>query len=170
MSQKGGHRPGTPLPPGFLTHPVHLLAFGFGSGAMKRAPGTWGSLAAIPCWYLLAWLPVPAYWALVGLAFVAGILLCGRTAKDLGVHDHPGIVWDEFVGMWVALGVFPEQVGGVLLAFVLFRLFDILKPWPISWLDRQLPGGLGIMTDDLLAGALALACLAAVDHWLIPLA
>ncbi|QSP96105.1 phosphatidylglycerophosphatase A [Marinobacter salinisoli] len=155
------------LPPGFLKHPVHLLAFGFGSGATSRAPGTWGSLAAIPLWYAFAWLPAAAYWAVVLAAFLVGIWLCGKTAEDLKVHDHGGIVWDEFVGMWIALGLFPSNVIGVLMAFVLFRLFDIAKPWPIGWLDARLPGGLGIMFDDVVAGAMALVSLYAIDRWLI---
>lgn len=156
------------LPPGFLKDPVHLLAFGFGSGAAPRAPGTWGSLAAIPLWYCFAWLPPAAYWLVVALAFVVGIWLCGKTATDLKVHDHGGIVWDEFVGMWIALGLFPENIYGVLLAFLVFRLFDVLKPWPISWLDERLPGGLGIMVDDVVAAAMALPCLLAIDTWLMP--
>ena len=156
------------LPPGFLKDPVHLLAFGLGSGAMARAPGTWGSLAAIPVWYLFAWVPGPGYWGGGLVAFLVGIWLCGRTASDLKVHDHSGIVWDEFVGMWVALGLFPDTIYGVLVAFALFRLFDIVKPWPIGWLDRRLPGGLGIMVDDVLAGVMALVCLLAIDRWLMP--
>lgn len=157
------------LPPGFLRNPVHLLAFGFGSGAASRAPGTWGSVAAIPIWYLFFWLPPMAYWLVVAVAFVVGIWLCGRTADDLKVHDHGGIVWDEFVGMWIALGMIPQSVTGVLLAFMLFRFFDVLKPWPINWFDRKMPGGLGIMFDDVLAGAMALGCLVVVDVWLLPL-
>ncbi|EMP53906.1 phosphatidylglycerophosphatase A [Marinobacter santoriniensis NKSG1] len=157
------------LPPGFLRNPVHLLAFGFGSGAAARAPGTWGSLAAIPIWYAFAWLPGFAYWLVVGLAFLVGVWLCGRTARDLKVHDHGGIVWDEFVGMWIALGLFPDQIYGVLMAFALFRLFDIAKPWPIGWLDQHLPGGLGIMVDDVVAGFLALASLYVIDVWLMPI-
>lgn len=156
------------LPPGFLKNPVHLLAFGFGSGAAARAPGTWGSLAAIPLWYAFAWLPWPAYWAVVLVAFLVGIWLCGKTATDLKVHDHGGIVWDEFVGMWIVLGVFPDQIVGVLMAFALFRLFDVVKPWPISWLDDRLPGGLGIMIDDVVAGFMAMAALLAIDRWLMP--
>ncbi|MCG7201316.1 phosphatidylglycerophosphatase A [Marinobacter pelagius] len=157
------------LPPGFLKHPVHLLAFGFGSGAAARAPGTWGSLAAIPLWYGIAWLPAMAYWAVVALAFLVGIWLCGKTAQDLKVHDHGGIVWDEFVGMWIALGLFPDQIYGVLMTFALFRLFDVVKPWPIGWLDERLPGGLGIMVDDVVAGFMALGCLYAIDRWLMPI-
>lgn len=155
------------LPPGFLRNPVHLLAFGFGSGATARAPGTWGSLAAIPLWLCFFWVPVTAYWLIVALAFVAGIWLCGRTASDLKVHDHGGIVWDEFVGMWIVLGLFPDTVNGVLMAFALFRLFDVVKPWPIGWVDRRTPGGLGIMVDDVLAGGMAMACLYAIDRWLM---
>lgn len=157
------------LPPGFLKHPVHLLAFGFGSGAAARAPGTWGSLAAIPLWYGFAWLPPVAYWLVVLVAFVVGIWLCGKTATDLKVHDHGGIVWDEFVGMWIALGLLPDQIYGVLMAFTLFRLFDVVKPWPIGWLDERLPGGLGIMVDDVVAGFMALASLWAIDRWLMPI-
>ncbi|MDK9559531.1 phosphatidylglycerophosphatase A [Marinobacter sp. M216] len=156
------------LPPGFLKNPVHLLAFGFGSGAAARAPGTWGSLAAIPFWYAFAWLPGAVYWAIVLAAFLVGIWLCGKTARDLKVHDHGGIVWDEFVGMWIALGLFPDQLAGVLLAFALFRLFDVVKPWPISWLDDRLPGGLGIMIDDVVAGFMAMASMFAIDRWLMP--
>ena len=157
------------LPPGFLKHPVHLLAFGFGSGAVARAPGTWGSLAAIPLWYGFAWLPPVAYWLVVLVAVVVGIWLCGKTATDLKVHDHGGIVWDEFVGMWIALGLLPDQIYGVLMAFTLFRLFDVVKPWPIGWLDERLPGGLGIMVDDVVAGFMALASLWAIDRWLMPI-
>ena len=156
------------LPPGFLRNPVHLLAFGFGSGATACAPGTWGSLAAIPFWLALMWLPPVVYWLVVGAAFLAGIWLCGRTASDLKVHDHGGIVWDEFVGMWIVLGLFPDTIFGVLMAFALFRLFDVVKPWPISWLDRHMPGGLGILVDDVVAGFMAMASLFAIDRWLMP--
>ncbi|QFS85873.1 MULTISPECIES: phosphatidylglycerophosphatase A [unclassified Marinobacter] len=165
------HEPDSPtaiLPPGFLRHPVHFLAFGFGSGAMPKAPGTWGSLAAIPVWYTFAWLPPVAYWLVVLAAFLVGIWLCGKTAAALKVHDHGGIVWDEFVGMWIALGLFPDQIYGVLMAFLLFRLFDVVKPWPISWLDARMPGGLGIMVDDVVAGFMALVCLWGIDVWVMP--
>ena len=161
--------PPVKLPPGFLRNPVHLLAFGFGSGAAPKAPGTWGSLAAIPIWYLFAWLPAPLYWLVVAVACVVGVWLCGKTADDLKVHDHGGIVWDEFAGMWIALGLFPTSFYGVAVAFVLFRIFDVIKPWPISWLDKHMPGGAGIMVDDILAGVMALVCFWAIDTWLFPL-
>lgn len=161
-------QPQSLLPPGFFRNPVNLLAFGFGSGAMARAPGTWGSLAAIPLYFLMAPLPFAAYWGLVAMAFLVGIWLCGVTARKLKVHDHEGIVWDEFVGMWIVLGFHPATFEGVLLAFLLFRLFDVLKPWPINWFDQRMPGGLGIMFDDVIAGFMALAGLAMIEHWLFP--
>lgn len=156
------------LPPGFLRNPVHLLAFGFGSGAINRAPGTWGSLAAIPFYGLFMWLPLPAYWLLISALFLLGVWLCGKTADDLKVHDHGGIVWDEFVGMWIVLGLHPQTLEGVLLAFVLFRFFDVLKPWPINWIDARTPGGLGIMIDDVVAGLMAMLVLYVIDKTLIP--
>lgn len=154
------------LPPRFLRNPVHLLAFGFGSGAAPRAPGTWGSLAAIPLYYLVAWLPQEGYLAFLILSFLLGVWLCGKTARDLKVHDHGGIVWDEFVGMWIVLALHPSTIEGVLMAFMLFRLFDVIKPWPISWLDARMPGGLGIMVDDVVAGFMAMGCLYAMNQWL----
>jgi phosphatidylglycerophosphatase A len=99
------------------------------------------------------------YLPLVLLATLVGIYLCGRTARALGVHDHPGIVWDEFAGLWLALFALPPDWYWPLLGFALFRLFDIAKPWPISWLDRNLHGGTGIMLDDILAGTFAGICL-----------
>lgn len=152
-------------PPHFVRNPVHFLAFGFGSGTASRAPGTWGSLAAIPFFYLFSWLPATGYWAVVVLMFLLGIWICGKTAADLKVHDHGGIVWDEFVGMWVAMAFIPTTWLGVIMAFSLFRFYDILKPWPIGWLDDRTPGGLGIMIDDVVAGFMALGTLLVLDYW-----
>ncbi len=134
----------------------HFLAFGLGAGLARKAPGTWGTLASVPLCVLLWWyLPV---WALVLvwliLAF-AGIALCDAVAKDLGVHDHGGIVWDEWVGYGITLIALPKLWFVPVVAFALFRLLDILKPWPISWCDQHVHGGLGIMLDDVLAGVLA---------------
>lgn len=136
-------------------NPVHFLAFGLGSGAAPWAPGTFGTLAAVPLWYLLAQTSLPVYLTLTLVAFVIGIWLCGRTSRDLGVHDHGGIVWDEFVGYWITMIAVPVDWIWALLGFVLFRLFDIWKPWPIRPIDRHVHGGLGIMLDDVLAGAFA---------------
>lgn len=136
-------------------NPIHLLAFGLGSGAAPVAPGTSGTLAAIPLYLLLTGLPLETYLGGILLAFLVGIYVCGRTSRDLGVHDHSGIVWDEFVGFWVAMVAVPPGWMEILCGFLLFRVFDIFKPWPIGWLDRYVDGGLGIMLDDLLAGSYA---------------
>ena len=136
-------------------NPVHFLAFGLGSGAAPWAPGTFGTLAAVPLWYLMAQTSLPVYLLLTLVAFVIGIWLCGRTSRDLGVHDHGGIVWDEFVGYWITMIAVPVNWIWAVLGFVLFRLFDIWKPWPIRPVDRKVHGGLGIMLDDVLAGVFA---------------
>lgn len=135
--------------------PVLLLAFGFGSGKSPKAPGTMGTLAAIPFWLLLVQLPQWAVIAVIVVAALAGIAICGKAAEQMGVHDHGGIVWDEFVGYWIAMLAAPPGITGVVAGFVLFRIFDVIKPWPISWFDRNVHGGWGIMLDDLLAGVMA---------------
>lgn len=146
-------------------NPVHLAAFGFGSGAPRRAPGTWGTLAAVLPYLLLRELPLLGYLAVIVLAFLVGIYLCERTSRDLGVHDHGGIVWDEFVGLWITLILVPPGWGWLLLGFVLFRLFDIVKPQPIGWVDKKVAGGFGIMLDDVLAGIYAWAVLQGCVWW-----
>lgn len=138
-----------------LRRPDHLLAFGLGAGLFPRAPGTAGTLVAVPLVLAMSALPTMAYLAVTVLMFFAGIWLCGRTATDLGVHDHSGIVWDEIVGYLVTVAWVPREGLWLVAGFVLFRLFDIWKPWPISVLDRRVKGGLGIMLDDLLAGLVA---------------
>lgn len=142
-----------------LRDPVLLLAFGFGSGLSPRAPGTAGSLLALLLMPLWASLSVPVYAAALAIVSIAGVFICGRAARTLGVHDHGGIVWDEFAGLWLALLFCPPQWMYWLLGFVLFRFFDIVKPWPINWLDKHCGDGLGIMIDDLLAGVFAAALL-----------
>ena len=133
----------------------HFLAFGFGTGLAREAPGTWGTLAGLAVMPLLYWLPLPLALLWIVLASIFGIWLCGRVAEDLGVHDHGGIVWDEMVGIWLTLILLPNSLMWWVLGFILFRILDIVKPWPISWLDRRLSGGLGIMLDDMLAGVIA---------------
>jgi phosphatidylglycerophosphatase A len=142
-------------PASVFRNPVHFLAFGFGSGAAPVAPGTFGTLAAVPLYLLLAQLPLALYLLVLVLAFALGIWLCERTSRDLGVHDHGGIVWDEFVGFWLTMVAAPEGWQWLLAGFLLFRLFDILKPFPINYLDRHVHGGLGIMLDDAVAGSFA---------------
>ena len=135
-----------------LSNPVHFLAFGFGSGLFAKAPGTAGTLLGILIWIFLVKLSLVAYIIITVAAALTGIYICGKTSRDLNVHDHSGIVWDEIVGIWLAMILVPVSWGWILASFLIFRFFDILKPWPISWLDKNVSGGIGIMADDLLAG------------------
>ena len=135
-----------------LGNPVHFLAFGFGSGLFAKAPGTAGTLLGILAWMFLVKLSLVTYTIVIVIAALAGIYFCGKTARDLNVHDHSGIVWDEIVGIWLAMILVPVTWGWIFVSFLLFRFFDILKPWPISWIDKNISGGIGIMADDLLAG------------------
>ncbi|MEW6331025.1 MAG: phosphatidylglycerophosphatase A [Pseudomonadota bacterium] len=138
---------------------VHFLAFGFGAGKAPVAPGTFGTLAAIPLYLLLMYLPWPLYAAIVLGMFALGVWLCQVTERDLGVHDHPGIVWDEIVGYLITMFMAPAGWVWIVAGFVLFRLFDIWKPFPIRQLERRIQGGFGNMLDDALAGFYALAVL-----------
>jgi phosphatidylglycerophosphatase A len=140
--------------------PHHWLAYGFGSGLLPGAPGTFGTLAAIPLYLFLRPLPLVWYLAVLVLMFVPiGIWACGKTARELRAHDPSVIVWDEISGFLLAMTAAPSGWLWILAGFVLFRFFDILKPWPIRVLDQKVPGGLGIMLDDLAAGAMALVIL-----------
>ncbi len=147
-----------------FSHPVHFLAFGFGSGLSPKAPGTVGTLVAIPFYVLMTTLPFSLYLLVTVLATLAGFWICGRSSSMLGVHDHSGIVWDEIVGFWVTMIAAPIGWLWVAMGFVLFRLFDILKPWPASWADSQLNGGIGIVMDDVFAGCYALIVIQLAAH------
>lgn len=138
-----------------MKNPVHFLAFGFGAGLAPKAPGTFGTLVALPIWYLLAQLPLWGYLLATLLVIAVGPYICGRTSRDLGVHDHSGIVWDEIAGFLLTMVLVPVSLVTAVAGFVLFRFFDIIKPWPIGWLDKQVHGGTGIMVDDLLAAVYA---------------
>ncbi|MDH3219950.1 MAG: phosphatidylglycerophosphatase A [Gammaproteobacteria bacterium] len=152
-----------------LRNPLHLLSLGFGSGLAPVAPGTCGTLVAIPLYLLMAQLDPAWYIVLVALSFGGGIYLCQYTSNALKLHDHPAIVWDEFVGFWITMIAVPTTWQWILLGFVLFRVFDIIKPWPVGVADAKMKGGFGIMIDDVLAGLYALACmqlaLLAVGSW-----
>lgn len=142
-----------------LTQPIHLVAFGFGAGLVPKAPGTAGTLIAVlPAWLLAPW-PLQTKAALVAVLFILGVWICGESARRLQSHDHPAIVWDEIVGFLATCLVLPSDPLWMLVAFVLFRFFDIAKPWPICDLDHRLRGGIGIMLDDIVAAAFAAACL-----------
>ncbi len=140
-------------------NPVHLLAFGFGAGASPVAPGTLGTLMGIPLFLLLQHLPFTGYLVSTAILFLAGVRICGRTARDLGDKDPGGIVWDEIVGYLITMTAAPAGWGWMIAGFLLFRVFDILKPWPIGLIDSRVAGGTGIMLDDALAGVYALAAL-----------
>ncbi len=134
----------------------HFLAFGFGSGLSPFAPGTMGTIAAIPIYLIMVlFLPQWLYIVLTLIFLVVGIGICDRVSNDLQTHDFSGIVWDEIVGYLITMIFIPLSWEFIILGFILFRFFDILKPWPISWLDKEISGGLGIMLDDVLAGVFA---------------
>ena len=149
-----------------LTRPLCLLAYGFGSGLSPVAPGTMGTLAAIPIYWLMQ--PLSLSWYLFGVivAFFAGIVICQRAADWVGLDDPGAIVWDEIVGFLITMIAAPTGLGWIVLGFVLFRLFDIAKPWPVSFADRKLHGGLGIMVDDVLAGIYALLVMQAIAYFI----
>ncbi len=142
-----------------LSNPVHFLALGFGSGLAAKAPGTFGTIAALPVYLLVNQFSLEWYLIITLIAAVIGIYLCDKTAKDMGVHDHGAIVWDEVVGLLITLIAAPAGWIWVVIGFLLFRFFDIVKPWPIKWLDSKISGGFGIMIDDVVAGIFAGVCL-----------
>ncbi|WP_147694198.1 phosphatidylglycerophosphatase A family protein [Vogesella mureinivorans] len=151
-----------------LRHPAHFLALGFGSGLITPAPGTWGSIAALPLaaglhlagvqGVMLAWLALPL--------FVLGVWVCGVTGRALGVADSGHIVWDEIVAMLLVLAAVPATPMAWLAALLAFRVFDIVKPWPIRWLDARVHGGFGVMLDDVVAALFAVLVLWSVLPYL----
>jgi phosphatidylglycerophosphatase A len=139
-----------------LASPAGWIACGFGSGLAPKAQGTFGSLAAILPWLLLRELSMPVWLGVIVVAFAIGVWACDVAGRILGVDDHRSLVWDEFVGLWI--GLLPALVApwwAVIAGFLLFRLFDVWKPWPIAWLDRRVKGGFGVMLDDVIAGIFA---------------
>lgn len=154
------------VPHSIWTNWIHYLACGFGSGAAPWAPGTMGTIVAVPLYYLVAGLSFVPYLILTIILFVVGTWLCDITARDFGVHDHASIVWDEFVGYFITMLAMPPRWYWIILGFCLFRLFDIWKPWPIGLLDKKVKGGLGIMLDDVLAGIYALIIIHGI-YWVM---
>ena len=148
-----------------LRTPEGLLAFGFGAGLARHAPGTAGTVLAVPIALFLKSLPPGAFWPVLLLSFLLGIYVCGVCSKKLGVEDPGAIVWDEMVAFWLTVAFVPLSWPWWLAAFVLFRFFDIVKPWPIRTLEKHLHGGLGIMFDDLVAAVYAIAVLALAAEW-----
>lgn len=156
------------IPPAALKDPVILLATGFGAGLLRPAPGTWGTVAALPLIGLLLWMPLWLAWPLLLLLCLVGIPLCSAAGERLGVSDHGGIVYDEIAGWaltvlllaWLESSLDAFGPLTLLASFLAFRFFDIVKPWPVSWADRAAGGGLGVMLDDLLAALYAAATVA----------
>ncbi|TYB16578.1 phosphatidylglycerophosphatase A family protein [Aggregatibacter actinomycetemcomitans] len=151
-----------------LRNPIHFFALGFGSGLLRPAPGTWGSLVGV----ILGALLLPAlgaktFFILTALCFCIGIWLCERTSHDMGVHDHGSIVWDEIVAVFLVLLAVPQvSLLWCAIAFVTFRLFDILKPYPIRYFDEKLTNGFGIMADDILAAGYSIVVILVLAHFI----
>jgi len=138
----------------------HYVAFGFGSGMAPKAPGTFGTVVGVLIYIaVLQDLSTLSYILMLLVTAIGGIYLCDKTASELNVHDHPGIVWDEFVGYWITMLMAPAGWLWIVLGFIYFRVFDIVKPWPISWLDKKVGGGFGVMVDDIVAGIFAFVAL-----------
>ena len=150
-----------------LVHPPsNLLGFGLGTGMIPFAPGTWGSMVGVALVWALSGFSDFVYLSVTLACFLTGIVICRTAADSLDAHDHPAIVWDEIVGMMITMALIPPDTLNMLLGFGLFRLFDILKPWPIRQLDQKIQGGTGIMLDDAVAGILANVSLLTILHYL----
>lgn len=154
------HHGNSGLTNGQILHdPWLFLAFGFGSGLFRKMPGTLGTLAAVPLYGILSQFGDSVYLTATFLSVAFGVPICGYAAKKLQVHDYGGIVWDEVAGFLITMLGLPADWLICVTGFLLFRVFDIVKPWPIRWLDRHVHGGLGIMLDDVVAALLANICL-----------
>ena len=149
-----------------LLNPVHFIALGFGSGLTPKIPGTAGTLAGVLIFILMPDTSWMTYLLIVVCGFLFGIFCCGYTAKILNVHDHYSIVWDEIIGYMITMFMVPKEWIWILVGFILFRIFDILKPWPISFIDRRIEGGLGIMLDDVIAALFSLAIIQIAIYFL----
>ena len=135
-----------------LANPIHFLELGFGSGKAAKAPGTFGTLAAVPIVLLMQQLSLTNYLIITCISMLAGFYICGKAAKDMGVHDHGAIVWDEVVGLMITMIAAPLGFMWLALGFVLFRFFDIVKPFPVSYFDKKHKNSFGVVMDDVCAG------------------
>jgi len=154
-------RPALPITTSVLfANVANFFALGCGLGMARKAPGTVGTLLGVPLLWLMPQ-PLWLYLLVVVLLFIFGVWCCEKCSQHLGVHDHGGIVWDEVVGYLITMIALPKTFVWILAGFIVFRVFDIIKPWPISYLDKRIHGGLGIMIDDVLAGLFAAIALQA---------
>jgi phosphatidylglycerophosphatase A len=148
------------------TNPIHFVACAFGFGALPWMPGTWATLASIPLVLAFKQFPEAIYIAITAAMIIVGIYLCGVFNRDIGATDHPACAWDEMASFpIVMIGIAPTWYA-LALGFILFRFFDILKPWPISWCDRHIHGGFGVMLDDVVAALISLAILHGIICWI----
>lgn len=145
-----------PIPPEVWQNPLYFIAFGFGSGAIPFAPGTFGTLFAIPFYLILSHLPLFWYLIIVGIVIIASSWVCHKISAETNTNDHPGMCIDEFAGFFVTMINAPLGCIWVIIGFILFRFFDIIKPWPIRWLDKNIHGGIGMVLDDVAAGIAAM--------------
>ena len=148
-----------------LKDPVVFLAMGLGSGLSPKAPGTAGTLLTVPLVYFLQQQTLLVYALVTLFVLLTGSWVCGYAAKKLQVHDHSGIVYDEVAGFLITMFMMPQSWTLMFIGFILFRFFDAVKPWPISWIDKNIHGGFGIMFDDVVAGVISLLCLMLLQHW-----
>jgi phosphatidylglycerophosphatase A len=154
---KSHSKPIPPVPKGVWYNPLYFIGFGFGAGAIPVAPGTFGTLIAIPFYWLCRNLPLSYYLGLVVCLIIFASWLSDYLSRQLKTHDHPGMCIDEFVGFFVTMINAPIGWGWIILGFVLFRIFDIWKPWPIGWIDKRVHGGFGMVLDDVAAGMISMA-------------
>lgn len=155
-----------PIPSSIWENPLHFIAFGFGSGAIPVAPGTFGTLIAIPFYLALCNLPIALYVLIVIAIAIASAWVCDRVSREIQIHDHQGMCIDEVVGYLVTMAGAPHGWLWVVLGFGLFRLFDIWKPWPINYIDAHVTGGFGMILDDVLAGVYSVIFLKLLS-WMI---
>lgn len=147
-----------------LVNPVHFCSFGFGTGYSPYAPGTLGTVAGVLIYMFIQDLAIIHYLLVTLIFFVSGIMMCGYTTKALEIDDHPAIVWDEVVGYLITMCYAPSGWWWIVAGFVLFRFFDILKPWPVSLADKRIKGGIGIMLDDIIAGIYSLTIMQIIAY------
>lgn len=154
-----------PIPEAVWQNPLYFFAFGLGSGAIPFAPGTFGTLMAIPFYLLLQFLPLVAYIVFTIIFAIASMWICERVSQETHTHDHPGMCIDEFAGFFVTMINAPLGFFWVLLGFLLFRFFDIVKPWPIRFLDEKVPGGFGMVLDDIVAGIFSMVIIQIIAYF-----
>ncbi|MEO8402341.1 MAG: phosphatidylglycerophosphatase A [Gammaproteobacteria bacterium] len=148
-----------PIPRSVWEKPTHFIAFGFGSGAIPVAPGTFGTLVAIPFYLAFQNLPLSIYFIIILLITIGSMWLCERVSNEIKVEDHQGMCLDEIVGYLVTMLAAPHGLKWIILGFILFRIFDIWKPWPINIVDQRVHGGIGVILDDVLAGVYSMIVL-----------